>query len=62
MAFLLYQLNVMVCFTCSCDYGVNQGGWRMNLSKQSEAYRKSLGYSQEQLAEKLYVSRRTILS
>lgn len=32
----------------------------MNLSKQIQAYRKTLGYSQERLAEKLYVSRQTV--
>ena len=32
----------------------------MNLNKQIQTYRKAKGYSQETLAEKLYVSRQTV--
>lgn len=32
----------------------------MNLNKQIKAYRKNLGLSQEQLAQKVYVSRQTV--
>lgn len=42
------------------SYGENEGADEMNLSKQIKRLREEAGFSQEELSEKIYVSRQTI--
>ena len=41
-------------------YGEDEGADEMNLSKQIKKLRETAGFSQEELSEKIYVSRQTI--
>lgn len=42
------------------SYGKDEGADEMNLSKQIKRLREEAGFSQEELSEKIYVSRQTI--
>ena len=42
------------------SYGEDEGADEMNLSKQIKRLREEAGFSQEELSEKIYVSRQTI--